>query len=66
MKQDDHKIDKNRRNFIQGAAGAGVGTALAAALPGAAMASEQSVEDKKPQGYRLTQHILEYYKTAAS
>lgn len=67
MKQNDNKPDNNRRKFLQGVATTGAGTAVAALLPVTAVAVEQSQpEKKKPEGYRLTQHILDYYKSAAS
>ena len=66
-KADDNKTDNGRRKFLQSAAGAGVGVAVVASVPTAALAAE-TPEDKSPEakGYRLTQHILDYYKTAAS
>ena len=51
----------NRRRFLKS-------IAAAAATPGIALAESQGDgEQQAPQeGYRLTQHILAYYKSAAS
>lgn len=68
MKHDDEQTtDSGRRKFLRGAASAGAGVAVIAAVPGAVTATdEKSEKDKSPKGYRLTQHILDYYKSAAS
>ncbi|MCB1863041.1 MAG: transcriptional initiation protein Tat [Gammaproteobacteria bacterium] len=69
MKQTNKPVDESRRNFISSAAVAGVGGALAAAVPAStalAAAGEADAARKKTKGYRLTQHILDYYKSAAS
>jgi len=45
------------------------GAAVATAVPGLAIASVAETESEpagKQKGYRLTQHIVDYYKTAAS
>ncbi|MCG8488622.1 MAG: hypothetical protein MI756_14205 [Chromatiales bacterium] len=58
--------DNQRRAFLRGTAGAGVGVAAIATLPGLTAASlEESSENKSEQqkGYRLTPHIAAYYKT---
>jgi L-aminopeptidase/D-esterase-like protein len=58
--------DKQRRAFLRGSAGAGVGMAAMATLPGLTAASvEEAVEDNSEaqKGYRLTPHIAAYYKT---
>lgn len=61
-------LDNERRRFIQGSLAAGMGAATAAVLPGVAIAADESPagQPKSQQGYRLTAHILEYYKTTAS
>lgn len=69
MKRDDKQTKLSRRTFLQGTLATGAGAAMAAAVPGVAAAdtSEASIDsDAKQKGYRLTQHILDYYKTAAS
>ena len=67
MKHDDKKIaDSSRRKFLRGTASAGAGVAVVAAVPGVVAATDVEVKDKSAKGYRLTQHILDYYKSAAS
>ncbi|MCP5443851.1 MAG: formate dehydrogenase [Chromatiaceae bacterium] len=69
MKQKSKPFDKSRRRFLSGAAAAGVGGALTAALPAAtavADAAEETLQSTKAKGYQLTQHVLDYYKSAAS
>lgn len=69
--KDDHEKhpDNERRRFIKGSLVAGVGVATAVVLPGEVMAAEHEESPDRPKaqkGYRLTPHILEYYKTMAS
>lgn len=69
MKQKSKPVDKGRRNFMSSAAAAGVGGALAAAIPASTALAANGEEDsdrKKAKGYQLTQHVLDYYKSAAS
>ena len=56
----------SRRQFLSGGAAIGA-TAVAVAIPSTALAVEAApvVENKKEEGYRLTQHIADYYKSAA-
>ena len=68
MKQKDKQTSESRRAFLRGTVATGAGAAVAATVPGVAVAatSDTSPEpDTKQKGYRLTQHI-HYYKTAAS
>ncbi len=66
-KPEDKLADSGRRKFLHGAAGAGVGAAVVSAVPVAAVAAtDDKAADNSPEGYRLTQHILDYYKTASS
>ena len=56
----------SRREFLRGTAVAGVGAALAASVPGAAMAAEEEVEQvaqTRDKGYQLTSHVKKYYET---
>lgn len=66
----DHKqsYDASRREFLRESAAVGVGVVVAASLPGTASAATEQLksEDLKQKGYRLTDHIAEYYKTTAS
>ena len=67
MKRDDDQKQNSRREFLRSTAAAGAGAAAAVTLPGVAVAAvseaEQQPADRK--GYRLTRHIVDYYKTAA-
>ena len=67
MKQDDKLVDVRRRKFLGQAVTASAGTVVAAALPTAALAgSEEAAREPQKKGYQLSQHILDYYKSAAS
>ncbi|MDX1824513.1 MAG: hypothetical protein R3354_07330 [Thiohalomonadales bacterium] len=69
MKHDEKQTKLSRRTFLRGTLATGAGAAMVAAVPAVAAAdtSEASIDsDAQPKGYRLTQHILDYYKTAAS
>jgi hypothetical protein len=61
-------LDMNRRAFVKNSTLAGAGIVAGTALPGAAFASatEENVEPSKQKGYQLTQHVIDYYKSAAS
>jgi hypothetical protein len=60
-------VDTQRREFMRGSISASVGIAVAAAVPGSVMAQqEETPVIKKQQGYHLSDHILDYYKSAAS
>ena len=72
MKHDEknngrHDPLNSRRAFIGGAITAGAGVALAAITPAAAVSADVEEEDGKPlnKGYQLTEHVLDYYKSAA-
>lgn len=67
MKKSKQQVSSSRRKFLVNAS-VGGGAAVAASLPGASVAAvEPAQEGAKPrEGYRLTQHILDYYKGAAS
>ena len=58
--------DAGRRDFLRGSAAAGAGAAIAATLPVASSAAEEQQSAKEKQGYRLTDHIIAYYKTTVS
>ncbi|MCU7918598.1 MAG: formate dehydrogenase [Candidatus Thiodiazotropha sp. (ex Dulcina madagascariensis)] len=63
-KRPEQSANPKRRAFLRGAAGAGVGAAVAVSLPGLASTEETAGDDSKPQkGYRLTPHIAAYYKS---
>ncbi len=60
----------DRRGFLKAAAGAAVGAGAMASQT--VSAAPEPIEEKdtagkeSEKGYRLTQHILDYYKSAAS
>lgn len=56
----------SRRQFLSSGAAIGATAVAAVAIPNAALAEEVPVvESKKEEGYRLTQHIADYYKSAS-
>ncbi|MBL4711721.1 MAG: twin-arginine translocation signal domain-containing protein [Gammaproteobacteria bacterium] len=61
------KLNEGRREFLRGSAVVGAGVVAVSGLSGQAVASVDIENTEKPteEGYRLTKHILEYYKTAA-
>ena len=68
MKHDQkHDQLKSRRAFIGGAVTAGAGAALAAIVPAAMVSADVEAADEKPadKGYQLTEHVLDYYKSAS-
>ena len=68
MKSHDRPEDSGRRSFIGGAAAVGIGAAVATAVPGEALADAEPSPDGngKGRGYRLSQHVIDYYRSAAS
>ncbi len=67
MKKDENKkVDATRRNFLRGSAAAGAGVVIATVAPAAAVAAPEEEVKKGNKGYHLTQHITDYYKSAAS
>lgn len=60
--------DQQRRNFVKKSTLVGVGVAAAATLPATAVAvsSDNELSDTSQQkGYQVTQHVIDYYKSAA-
>lgn len=58
----------SRRKFLSGGAilsASAVAVAIAPNVAVAAAKAEPKVENKKEEGYRLTEHVAEYYKSAA-
>ena len=69
MKNPKQQVSESRRRFLRDAGLSGGAVAVAASAPGAAFAQQpikEAVEQDAEQGYRLTDHILAYYKSAAS
>lgn len=57
----------DRRRFLKTSVAVGAGAAASALLPRTAAAVAEEKSDPKtddPRGYRLTPHILSYYKSA--
>ncbi len=68
MKQIKKHTNLSRRTFLRGRVLSSAGAAVATAVPGVAVASvteADSEPESRHKGYRLTQHIVDYYKTAA-
>ncbi len=68
VKKKSNEQSNTRREFIKNSTLVGAGVAATAVLPGAALASSEveNTEPEKQKGYQLTEHVLEYYKSAAS
>jgi hypothetical protein len=68
MKNPKQQVSQSRREFLRDAGVSGGIAAVAVTTPGVALAeAEDSGTEHKPrEGYRLTKHILAYYKSAAS
>jgi hypothetical protein len=62
------KLNKGRRDFLRGSAVAGAGAIVASGLSGKAIAPVEIEKTEQPteEGYRLTKHILDYYRAASS
>jgi anaerobic selenocysteine-containing dehydrogenase len=64
---DEHLDRPERRSFLKGLAAAGSTVALAGLADGVQAASEaataENPREAKASGYRLTSHVLSYYKT---
>ena len=68
MKKPTNPISESRRSFLRKAGASGGAAVVAAAAPAAAIAETPEAEattGKPAEGYRLTRHILDYYKSAA-
>lgn len=68
MKDPKQQVSQSRRKFLRDAGVSGGIAAVAATAPTVALAETGDVGagEKPREGYRLTEHILAYYKTAAS
>jgi len=68
MSEKEQLPDAQRRDFLRGsiATATGVAVTVAAGKAVAGVAETAvSAEPGKKEGYQLTQHILDYYKSAA-
>ena len=68
MKKPKQPVSNSRRKFLRDAGISSGVAAVAATAPGVALAEPTAAdaEAKPDEGYRLTQHILDYYKSVAS
>ena len=69
MKNPKQQVSRSRRKFLRDAGISGGIAAVAASTPAVALehGADNVAEQQKPErGYRLTDHILAYYKSAAS
>lgn len=66
MKNKRQPKDKERREFIKKSTlvGAGVAATTMASTRAIAEVSTDSAEKPGQKGYQLTQHVLDYYKSA--
>ena len=60
-----HTKDAARRKFLRDSAIAGAGAAIAASSPASALSLTEEEREDQTKGYRVTEHIAAYYKTAA-
>ncbi len=68
MNKTEKELDKSKRGFIKKSTLAGAGVVATMMVSGEAVA-EIGVDDEttpENKGYHLTQHVLDYYKSAAS
>ena len=66
MNNDEQPRDQDRRAFLKKStlAGAGVAAASMTATQVIADTGPSPDEPASPKGYQLTQHVLDYYKSA--
>jgi hypothetical protein len=66
MKYKSQPRDEQRREFIKKSAIVGAGVAATAVASTSAIADVGATSAEKPEqkGYQLTQHVLDYYKSA--
>jgi len=62
------RLDSDRREFIKKSTLIGVGVVASTVLPAVAIANvdEEKSDARQNKGYQLTQHVIDYYKSAAS
>ena len=66
MKTKSQPKNQQRRDFIKKSTLAGAGVAVTAVTSTSAIAGVETDATEKPEqkGYQLTQHVLDYYKSA--
>jgi hypothetical protein len=68
MSEKEQPEDSKRRDFLRGSVAAATGIAATTAAGTSIAAITDTgvgVEPEKKEGYRLTRHIADYYKSAA-
>ena len=68
MSKQSQRIDAQRRNFLRGTVATATGVAVTAiAAKSLTGVAEADTGDRREtyEGYRLTKHIADYYKSAA-
>lgn len=69
MPKQNHETSESRRRFLRASLATGAGAAAVAVTTGevaASTADSASADSQaKDKGYRLTQHVADYYRTAA-
>jgi hypothetical protein len=71
MKKDKYTTSNSRRDFLRETVTTSAAAAMVAGLPQAAVAEPtEDVQAKDPErgssGYHVTQHVIDYYRTARS
>lgn len=71
MKQTSNTVDQtqhnqNRRSFLKKSTLVGAGVVVTTTVPAAALANaaDQAPDTEQQKGYHVTQHIIDYYKSA--
>ena len=69
MTKQSHLPDRQRRRILKGSLAAAGGVAAASTVAGSSLAAmagtDTGADVEKEEGYRLTKHIADYYKSAA-
>lgn len=68
MSKSRQRVSQGRRQFMKRGVITGVGGVMVAGVSGTVAASHVAGEMEEKQaetGYRLTQHVLDYYRSAA-
>ena len=62
------RLDSKRREFIKKSTLMGVGVIASSIVPAQVIASvgDEKSDTNQNRGYQLTQHVADYYKSAAS
>jgi len=64
MTDKKHKLNGSRRKFLQNTAAASAAAAVVASTVSSPASASTEVETKPAkEGYRLTKHIMDYYKS---